>query len=155
MARIMTITRSGMTPEAIKELISRRVEEALAAQVANRNAGLIDENQSQHGDDNDNGSEGNGNHGNNNGDGNQNGGNGGARRNAPVVRVCTYKDFLNCQPRNFSGTEGVVGLASQIQSRFDSAAYSDYFSLDSARAVYTSVYSLFILSAYRTAYYSI
>ncbi|GJY75135.1 putative reverse transcriptase domain-containing protein [Tanacetum coccineum] len=38
----------------------------------------------------------------------QNGRNRGARRNAPVARVCTYKDFLNCQPRNFSGTEGVV-----------------------------------------------
>ncbi|GJT65266.1 hypothetical protein Tco_1016746 [Tanacetum coccineum] len=27
------------------------------------------------------------------------------------VRACTYKDFHKCQPRNFSGTEGVVGLA--------------------------------------------
>ncbi|GJS47463.1 hypothetical protein Tco_0597584, partial [Tanacetum coccineum] len=95
----------------VEDELRQRVEEALAAQEANRNAGLIDENQSQNGDDNDNGSGGNGNHGNNNGDGNQNGGNGGARRNAPVARVCTYKDFLNCQPRNFSGTEGVVGLA--------------------------------------------
>ncbi|GKB90941.1 putative reverse transcriptase domain-containing protein [Tanacetum coccineum] len=111
MARIMTITRSGMTLEAIKELISRRVEKALAAQEVNRNAGLIDENQSQNGDDNDNGSGGNGNHGDNNGDGNQNGVNAGAIRNAPVARVYTYKDFLNCQPCNFSGIEGVVGLA--------------------------------------------
>ncbi|GJX23632.1 putative reverse transcriptase domain-containing protein [Tanacetum coccineum] len=62
MARIMTITRFGMTIKAIKELISRRVEEALAAQEANRNAGFIDENQSQNGDDNDNRSGGNGNH---------------------------------------------------------------------------------------------
>ncbi|GJV33430.1 hypothetical protein Tco_1393830 [Tanacetum coccineum] len=54
--RIMTITRSGMTPEAIEELITRRVEEALAAQEANRNAGLIGENQSQNGDGDDNGS---------------------------------------------------------------------------------------------------
>ncbi|GJQ98069.1 hypothetical protein Tco_0009208, partial [Tanacetum coccineum] len=53
----------------------------------------------------------NGNRGNNNGDGNRNGGNGGARRNAPVAKACTYKDFLNCQPHNFSGTEGVVSLA--------------------------------------------
>ncbi|GJY52673.1 hypothetical protein Tco_0443520 [Tanacetum coccineum] len=85
--QIMTITRSGMTPEAIEELISRRVEEALAAQEANRNAGLIDENQSQNRDDNDNGSGGNGNHGNNNGDGNPNGGNEGAKRDAPVART--------------------------------------------------------------------
>ncbi|GKC71115.1 reverse transcriptase domain-containing protein [Tanacetum coccineum] len=111
MARIMTITHSGMTLEAIEELISRRVEEALAAQEANHNVELIDENQSQNRHDNDNGSKGNGNHGNNNGDGNQNEGNRDARGNAPVARVCTYKDFLNCQPRKFSGTKGVVGLA--------------------------------------------
>nr|GEW81733.1 reverse transcriptase domain-containing protein [Tanacetum cinerariifolium] len=49
---IMTITCSGMTPEAIKELISQRVDEALVAQEANHNAGLIDENQSQNRDDN-------------------------------------------------------------------------------------------------------
>nr|GEU84293.1 putative reverse transcriptase domain-containing protein [Tanacetum cinerariifolium] len=99
-----------MNLEAIKELISRRVEEALVAQEANRNAGLISENQSQNEDDDDNRSGGNGNHGNNNGDGNQNRGNGGARRNAPVAKACTYKDFVNCQPQNFSGTEGVVSL---------------------------------------------
>ncbi|GKC02470.1 putative reverse transcriptase domain-containing protein [Tanacetum coccineum] len=61
--------------------------QALVAQEANHNAGLLDENQSQNGDDNDNGSRGNGNHGNNNGDGNQNGGNGGARRNTPVAKI--------------------------------------------------------------------
>ncbi|GKE73587.1 hypothetical protein Tco_1535628, partial [Tanacetum coccineum] len=75
----------------------------------------------QNGDDNDNGSGGNGDHGNNNGDKNQNGGNGGAKRNTPVARVCTYKDFLNYQPRNFSGTEGVVDLArwfEKIESMF-------------------------------------
>nr|GEU40415.1 hypothetical protein [Tanacetum cinerariifolium] len=65
---IITITRSGMTPKAIEELIARRVEEALAAQEANLNAGLLDENQSQNGDDNDNESRGNGNHGNNKGE---------------------------------------------------------------------------------------
>ncbi|GJZ59071.1 putative reverse transcriptase domain-containing protein [Tanacetum coccineum] len=106
----MTITRSGMNHESIEELISQRVAETLAAQEANRNAGLVVESQSQNGDD-DNGNGGNRDHGNNNGDGNQNGGNEGARRNAPVSKAYTYKDFLNCQPRNFSGTEGVVGLA--------------------------------------------
>ncbi|GJW87017.1 putative reverse transcriptase domain-containing protein [Tanacetum coccineum] len=30
---------------------------------------------------------------------------------APVARAYTYKYFLNCQPRNFSRIEGVVGLA--------------------------------------------
>ncbi|GKG62469.1 hypothetical protein Tco_0634242, partial [Tanacetum coccineum] len=70
-----------MTPEAIEELISQRVAEALSAQEANRNAGLVVEGQSDNGDDNDNRNGGNVNHGNNNGDGNRNRGNRCARRN--------------------------------------------------------------------------
>ncbi|GJV97948.1 hypothetical protein Tco_1549525 [Tanacetum coccineum] len=34
----------------------------------------------------------------------------GARRPAQVARECTYPDFLKCQPLNFKGTGGVVGL---------------------------------------------
>nr|GEZ00467.1 reverse transcriptase domain-containing protein [Tanacetum cinerariifolium] len=103
--------RLGYVEEELRQFASFVLMRALAAQEANRNARLIDENQSQNGDDNDNESGGNGNQGNDNGNGNQNGGNGGARGNAPVARVFTYKDFVNCQPRNFSGTEGVLGLA--------------------------------------------
>nr|GEU42866.1 hypothetical protein [Tanacetum cinerariifolium] len=39
----MTITRSGMTPEAIEELINRRVEEALVAYEATRAANALEE----------------------------------------------------------------------------------------------------------------
>ncbi|GJW27299.1 hypothetical protein Tco_0041110 [Tanacetum coccineum] len=31
-------------------------------------------------------------------------------REAPVARKCSYKEFMSCQPFNFKGTEGVVGL---------------------------------------------
>ncbi|GJT25008.1 hypothetical protein Tco_0894945 [Tanacetum coccineum] len=34
----------------------------------------------------------------------------GTRRPVQVARECTYPDFLKCQPLNFKGTEGVVGL---------------------------------------------
>nr|GEZ16447.1 hypothetical protein [Tanacetum cinerariifolium] len=34
-----------------------------------------------------------------------------ALRPAQVARECTYSDFLKCQPLNFKGTEGVVGLS--------------------------------------------
>ncbi|GKD41138.1 hypothetical protein Tco_1261345 [Tanacetum coccineum] len=52
----MTITRSGMTPEAIEELINRRVEEALVAYEATRAANALEaEIQSQNDSDNDNG----------------------------------------------------------------------------------------------------
>ncbi|GKA20941.1 putative reverse transcriptase domain-containing protein [Tanacetum coccineum] len=95
----MTITRSGMTLAEIKKIITQCVTEALAAQEANRAARIEAESQSQNGD------EGNNNNGNGNGGRNANirngNPNGGAGRDAPVARVCTYKDFLNCQPRNF------------------------------------------------------
>ncbi|GJX62548.1 hypothetical protein Tco_0295448 [Tanacetum coccineum] len=31
-------------------------------------------------------------------------------RETPVARKCSYKEFMNCQPFNFKGTEGTVGL---------------------------------------------
>ncbi|GKB09671.1 putative reverse transcriptase domain-containing protein [Tanacetum coccineum] len=131
----MTITRYGMIPKAIEALIAQRVAKALAAQETNRNLGPIIKSESENREDDRNsnsGGNGNGNsgrngngngrrnrndngggtrnHGNNNGNGNRNGMNGGGGGFGPISKVCTYKDFLNCQPRNFSGTEGVVGL---------------------------------------------
>ncbi|GKA11084.1 reverse transcriptase domain-containing protein [Tanacetum coccineum] len=105
----MTITRSGMTPEAIEELVNRRVEEALAAYEANRAANALEaENQRQNGSDGDNGNGGDGNSENgNDGNGNPNENNRDARS---VARECTYQDFMKCQPLNFKGTEGVVRL---------------------------------------------
>ncbi|GJW62767.1 hypothetical protein Tco_0112102 [Tanacetum coccineum] len=35
----------------------------------------------------------------------------GVRRTERTARECTYTDFLKCQPLNFKGTEGVVGLS--------------------------------------------
>nr|GEU56823.1 putative reverse transcriptase domain-containing protein [Tanacetum cinerariifolium] len=36
------------------------------------------------------------------------------RRRMPVARECTYTNFLKCQPLNFKGTEGVIGLTQWI-----------------------------------------
>ncbi|GJR11702.1 hypothetical protein Tco_0794354 [Tanacetum coccineum] len=122
---IMTITCSGMTLEEIEELINQRVEKALATYKANRAAELAVESQSQNRDDDDNenvGGNGNGNgrgNGDGNGGGNGNGNRGGNRNGNPnrndrgtiyVAHECTYHDFVKCQPLNFKGTEGVVGL---------------------------------------------
>ncbi|GKC89870.1 hypothetical protein Tco_1150519 [Tanacetum coccineum] len=105
----MTITRSGMTPEAIEELVNRRVEEALAAHKATHATNALEaENQIQNGSggDNGNGGNGNGENGNGrNGNPNENG-----RGDRPLARECTYQDFMKCQPLNFKGTKGVVGL---------------------------------------------
>nr|GEU33580.1 reverse transcriptase domain-containing protein [Tanacetum cinerariifolium] len=111
--------RPYMTLEAIEELVNRHVEEALDAYEATCAINALEaENQSQNGSDDDNGNgrnrnggnkngkNGNGEHG-NEGNGNPNENNRDAR---PVVRECTYQDFIKCQPLNFKGTEGAVRL---------------------------------------------
>ncbi|GKA22552.1 hypothetical protein Tco_0708514 [Tanacetum coccineum] len=92
--RTMTITHSGMTPEAIEELVNRWVEEALAAYEATCATNALEaESQSQNGSNSDNGNGGNGNGGN----GNPNENDRGART---IARECTYQDFMKCQPLN-------------------------------------------------------
>ncbi|GKD86357.1 putative reverse transcriptase domain-containing protein, partial [Tanacetum coccineum] len=39
----------------------------------------------------------------------------GRRRQVPTQRESTYTDFLKCQPMNFKGTEGVVGLTQWVE----------------------------------------
>ncbi|GKC19356.1 reverse transcriptase domain-containing protein [Tanacetum coccineum] len=73
-----------MTDAAIRALIARGVADALAERTIQRNTNL-------------------------NGDGSQGSGSGITRPVRPT-RECTYSDFLKCQPLNFKGTEGVVGL---------------------------------------------
>ncbi|GKA36245.1 hypothetical protein Tco_0722736 [Tanacetum coccineum] len=73
-----------MNDAAIRALIARDVADALAEQEIQRNTNL-------------------------NGDGSQ-GSRSGIMRPVRPTRECTYHDFLNCQPLNFKGIEGVVGL---------------------------------------------
>ncbi|GJS40404.1 reverse transcriptase domain-containing protein [Tanacetum coccineum] len=75
-------TTTPMTDAQLKALIAQGVVDALAEIKVNR---------SRNGDDNhDLGT--------------------GIRRQTHVASECTYSDFLKCQPLNFKGTEGVVGL---------------------------------------------
>ncbi|GJW81406.1 putative reverse transcriptase domain-containing protein [Tanacetum coccineum] len=37
------------------------------------------------------------------------------RRNVQTARPCFYADFMKCQPLNFKGTEGIVGLTRWIE----------------------------------------
>ncbi|GJU81349.1 reverse transcriptase domain-containing protein [Tanacetum coccineum] len=80
----MHVTRQGMTPEAIEQLVAQCVADALATYDANRS---------------------------NEDDSRSHNSGSGTRRTVHTTRECTYKDFLNCQPLNFKGTEGAVGLA--------------------------------------------
>ncbi|GJU44900.1 reverse transcriptase domain-containing protein [Tanacetum coccineum] len=100
----MTNTRSGMTSAAIEEMINQRVDAALEARRVNRDLELGNGNDNGGGDGN-----GNGSNGGDNGEGNKNR-NVNRRGDRPAARECTYQDFMKCQPLNFKGTEGVVGL---------------------------------------------
>ncbi|GJV98204.1 reverse transcriptase domain-containing protein [Tanacetum coccineum] len=84
--------RNGMSAAAIEQLITQRVADALLTYEVNRNS-----------------ENGNGN-GNNNRNGSHDSGDG-SRRPLHTTRGRTYKEFLNCQPLNFKGTEAAVGLA--------------------------------------------
>ncbi|GJX49136.1 reverse transcriptase domain-containing protein [Tanacetum coccineum] len=48
-------------------------------------------------------------------DGSQNSG-GGPRRPVQPARICSYNDFMKCQPLSFKGTEGVVGLSQWLEN---------------------------------------
>ncbi|GKD95028.1 hypothetical protein Tco_1374865, partial [Tanacetum coccineum] len=85
------------------------MEEALAAHEATRATNALETgNQSQNGNDGGNGNGGNRNGRNGNGRNENSDENGKGDR--PVARECTYQDFMKCQPLNFKGMEGVVGL---------------------------------------------
>ncbi|GJR67386.1 putative reverse transcriptase domain-containing protein [Tanacetum coccineum] len=79
----MAPKKTPMSDVVIKALISQGVADALADYEANR--------------------------GNENGHDSYGSGSG-SGRTPNTSRVCTYKDFLNCQPLNFKGTKGFVGL---------------------------------------------
>ncbi|GJT37902.1 hypothetical protein Tco_0937767, partial [Tanacetum coccineum] len=57
--------------------------------------------------------------------------NSGGRIRRPVqpARVCSYTDFMKCQPLNFKGTEGVVGL-SQCLKKMESVFYISGYAID-------------------------
>ncbi|GKA40269.1 hypothetical protein Tco_0732862 [Tanacetum coccineum] len=82
----MPITRQGMTTDAIEELIAQCVANALVTYETNQNTGNGNDNR--------------------NGSGSQSDGGSGSRRTLHTAWGCTYKEFLNCQPLDFKGTEG-------------------------------------------------
>ncbi|GJT86216.1 hypothetical protein Tco_1067933 [Tanacetum coccineum] len=85
----MLTTRQSMSSEASGKLIAQMVIDALLTYETNRNTR----------------------NGNGNGNGSHSDGGSGSRRTVHIARGCTYKEFLNCQPLNFNGTEGVVKYA--------------------------------------------
>nr|GFC43137.1 reverse transcriptase domain-containing protein [Tanacetum cinerariifolium] len=54
---------------------------------------------------------------------------GGLRRPVQPVRVCSYSDFMKCQPLNFKGTKGVVGL-SQWLKKMESVFHISGYAID-------------------------
>ncbi|GKA73436.1 reverse transcriptase domain-containing protein, partial [Tanacetum coccineum] len=83
--------KNSMSAADIEELINQRVANALADYETNQNSG----------------------NGNNNRNGSHDSGGGGGRT-PHTAHVCTYKEFLNCQPLNFKGTEGTYATCTLL-----------------------------------------
>ncbi|GJT92785.1 putative reverse transcriptase domain-containing protein [Tanacetum coccineum] len=96
-----TTTTTPMTDAQIKALIERGVAAALAERDADRSKNSDDSHDS---------------------------GTGG-RRQVSTIRECTYTDFLKCQPLNFKGTEGVVGLTQWLENMESVFHISNYTEL--------------------------
>ncbi|GJY45257.1 reverse transcriptase domain-containing protein, partial [Tanacetum coccineum] len=47
-------------------------------------------------------------------------------REAPVARQCSYKEFMSCQPINFKGTEGAIGLIRWFKRTESVFSHSNY-----------------------------
>ncbi|GJZ13765.1 reverse transcriptase domain-containing protein [Tanacetum coccineum] len=47
-------------------------------------------------------------------------------REAPVARKCSYKEFMSCQPINFKGTEGAIGLICWFERTKSVFSHSNY-----------------------------
>ncbi|GKB82818.1 reverse transcriptase domain-containing protein [Tanacetum coccineum] len=75
-------TTTLMSDAAIKALVARSVADLLAEHEANRSRNRDDNHDSGTG----------------------------SKRTERATRKCTYSNFLKCQPLNFKGTKGVVGL---------------------------------------------
>nr|GEU77137.1 hypothetical protein [Tanacetum cinerariifolium] len=56
------------------------------------------------------------------------GSNGSGPRLAQAVHECTYPDFMKCQPLNFKGTKGVVGLTQWSRSYMVELPCKDFYS---------------------------
>ncbi|GJR36978.1 hypothetical protein Tco_1212662 [Tanacetum coccineum] len=46
-------------------------------------------------------------------------------REAPIPRKCSYKEFMSCQPFNFKGTEGAIGLIRWFERTESVFSYSN------------------------------
>ncbi|GJV92653.1 hypothetical protein Tco_1540466 [Tanacetum coccineum] len=97
-----TTTDAPMSAAAINQLIETRVAEALANHEQLRNNGV-------------------------NGDGSQNS-RSRTERPTRTPQECTFKDFLNCQPLTFKGTEGVVGLTQWFE-KMESVFYISNYTI--------------------------
>ncbi|GKD80121.1 hypothetical protein Tco_1342742, partial [Tanacetum coccineum] len=61
-------------------------------------------------------------------------------REAPVARKCSCKEFMSCQPINFKGTEGAVGLIrwfERTESVFSRSNYTEDYKMKFATGTLT------------------
>nr|GEZ73174.1 reverse transcriptase domain-containing protein [Tanacetum cinerariifolium] len=60
-------------------------------------------------------------------------------KEAPVARKCSYKEFMSCQPFNFKGSKGAIGLIrwfERIESLFSCSNCIEYYKVKFATEAY-------------------
>ncbi|GJT84432.1 hypothetical protein Tco_1058774 [Tanacetum coccineum] len=108
-ARAAVVVAAPMTVAVVEQLIEARVSEALPNHETLQNST------------------------NGHGDGSHNSGTG-IRGTVRTTRECTYKDFLNCKPLTFKGTEGVVVL-SQWFEKMESVFHINNCAVENQKAL--------------------
>ncbi|GKE27412.1 reverse transcriptase domain-containing protein [Tanacetum coccineum] len=65
----------------------------------------------------------------------------------PVARKCSYKEFMSCQPFNFKGTEGTVGLICWFE-RNESNSFAQPIRIEEAYKITWSEFKKLLIKKY-------
>ncbi|GJX02472.1 reverse transcriptase domain-containing protein [Tanacetum coccineum] len=68
-------------------------------------------------------------------------------RETPVARKCSYKEFMSCQPFNFKGTEGAVGLIRWFK-RTESNSFAQPIGIEEAYKITWSEFKKILIKKY-------
>ncbi|GJU55572.1 reverse transcriptase domain-containing protein [Tanacetum coccineum] len=68
-------------------------------------------------------------------------------REAPIAKKCSYKEFMSCQPFNFKGTEGAVGLIRWFE-RTESNSFAQPIGIEEAYKITWSEFKKLLIKKY-------
>ncbi|GJS01347.1 reverse transcriptase domain-containing protein [Tanacetum coccineum] len=69
-------------------------------------------------------------------------------RETPVARNCSYKEFMSCQPFNFKGTEGAVGLIRWFERTESWKSFAQPIGIEEAYKITLSEFKKLLIKKY-------